>query len=105
MRVIAHGDTLGESPVWSVLEQALYWIDVRAPALHRFRPECGEPEVWTLPEVVGAVMLRGSGGLVLSLKSGLHTFDPTTQELGPLVPFNEGHSGNRLNDAKVDRSG
>ena len=26
---------LGECPVWSVEEQALYWVDIRAPALHR----------------------------------------------------------------------
>jgi hypothetical protein len=31
--------TIGESPVWAPAEQALYWIDIKAPALHRSRLE------------------------------------------------------------------
>jgi sugar lactone lactonase YvrE len=26
---------IGESPTWVAAEQAVYWIDVKAPALHR----------------------------------------------------------------------
>lgn len=97
-------DMLGESPVWSQAEAALYWIDVRAPALHR-RGLSGLTTSWTLPEIVGSVVLRASGGLVLGLKSGLFAFDPADGGLRPLLPFAEGHEGNRLNDAKVERQG
>jgi sugar lactone lactonase YvrE len=98
-------DILGESPVWSVAEQALYWIDVRAPALHRLTPGNGRIESWPLPEVVGSAVLRASGGLVLALRSGLFAFDPASGALSLLLPVDEGHEGNRLNDAKVDRRG
>ena len=37
---------LGECPVWSVPEQVLYWIDIRAPAMHRLDPgDRGEPDL------------------------------------------------------------
>jgi len=33
--------SLGECPVWAGDEQALYWIDITAPALHRFDAATG----------------------------------------------------------------
>ena len=33
--------SLGECPVWSVSDQALYWVDINAPALNRFDPATG----------------------------------------------------------------
>ena len=33
---------LGECPVWSAQERALYWVDIRAPALHRLDFDTGE---------------------------------------------------------------
>ena len=35
VRVGDQTDILGESPLWNELEQALYWIDIRRPALRR----------------------------------------------------------------------
>ncbi len=31
--------TIGESPTWAADEAALYWIDVKEPALHRLDAE------------------------------------------------------------------
>ena len=33
---------LGEGPLWSAREGALYWVDIKAPALHRYRPDDGD---------------------------------------------------------------
>ena len=49
---------LGECPVWSVPEQVLYWIDIRAPAMHRLDPATGENRSWPLPSRVGSFALR-----------------------------------------------
>jgi sugar lactone lactonase YvrE len=38
--------TTGEAPTWCEREQALYWIDVEGPALHRFDPATGEDIRW-----------------------------------------------------------
>ncbi len=32
---------LGECPVWSELDQALYWTDIEACVVHRFDPAGG----------------------------------------------------------------
>ena len=34
--------SLGECPLWSSAEQALYWVDINAPSLNRFDPASGD---------------------------------------------------------------
>jgi sugar lactone lactonase YvrE len=36
--VLDEGATIGESPTWVSAESALYWIDVKKPALYRYDP-------------------------------------------------------------------
>jgi sugar lactone lactonase YvrE len=96
---------LGESPVWSVREQSLYWVDIRAPALFRLNPGDGKVDRWPMPELVGAVVLRQSGGVVVGLQSGLDAFDPVTHVFHRLFAFSGGHADDRTNDARCDRSG
>jgi hypothetical protein len=40
---------LGECPVWAAEEAALYCVDIRGAALHRFHPDIGADRVWPLP--------------------------------------------------------
>src|SRR6478735_12629407 len=94
--------TLGESPVWSGAARALYWVDLRAPALHRLDTATGAITTWPMPELIGAVVLRERGGLLVALKSGIHAFDPHTAQCAPLVapaPLDMDH---RLNETKAD---
>nr|WP_249730197.1 SMP-30/gluconolactonase/LRE family protein [Chelatococcus sp. YT9] len=95
---------MGESPVWSQCEEALYWVDIRAPSVARLDAN-GVVTRWPLPELAGAVMLRRGGGLVLGLKSGLYAFDTATAALLPLLPVEEGHADNRINDSRCDARG
>jgi sugar lactone lactonase YvrE len=96
--------TLGEGPVW---DEAgfLWWVDVKAPALHRYRPEGGETRCWPLPEPVGSMALRRSGGLILALARGFAVFDPETGDLRRLFDPEPEAPGNRLNDGKCDARG
>ena len=51
---------LGECPTWSVAEQALYWVDIDAPALNRYDPSTGaKPDrlTWALCLTVKSVEL------------------------------------------------
>ena len=96
---------LGEVPVWSGAEQCLYWVDIRAPALHRFDPATGRDHAWPMPEAVGAVALHARGGLLLALASGLAHFDPATANLTPLHPVEADIATSRLNDGRCDRQG
>jgi sugar lactone lactonase YvrE len=66
---------LGECPVWSADEQALYWVDIYAPSINRFKPATGENRTWPMPATIGSFGLRASGGAVVALRDGFHLFD------------------------------
>src|SRR6476660_2841854 len=95
---------LGECPVWSVPEQVLYWIDIRAPAMHRLDPATGQNRTWSLPSRVGSFALRETGGAVVALVDGFHLLDfdtgAVTFRTGP-----EHGPGTRFNDGKVSPDG
>jgi sugar lactone lactonase YvrE len=97
--------TLGESPVWSIREQALYWVDLRERALHRLDPVARRHSRWPLPGLVGGVVLDADGGLVVALQSGVYRFEPASASLALLVTVEPAACGNRHNDTKVDRDG
>lgn len=99
------GDTLGESPFWDWRCGHLYWVDLRRPGLNRLDPATGTTSRWELPELVGSVVGRQSGGLILGLQSGLFAFDPGTATLQPLLPIEIELEDHRLNDAKCDALG
>ena len=96
---------LGESPVWSEREQALYWVDIHGCRVHRFDPSSGSDTHWQLAENVGSLGLRSRGGAVLALRSGFHLFDfatgVTTQIVNPIA----GMRNLRFNDGRCDRQG
>jgi sugar lactone lactonase YvrE len=50
-------DHVGESPVWSVREQALYWVDIERKLIRRTTGEAAKPMQWALPERVGCIAL------------------------------------------------
>jgi sugar lactone lactonase YvrE len=95
---------LGECPVWSVEEQALYWVDIHAPALHRFDPATGASRTWPMPSRIGSFGLREAGGAVVALIDGFHMLDLDTGELSYLVGP-ERVPGTRFNDGKVSPEG
>jgi len=96
---------LGECPVWSAEEQALYWVDVRAPALHRLDPATGGTRTWPLPRRVGSFGLRESGGAVVALVEGFHLLDLDTGALTFLGGPDAHVPGTRFNDGKVSPEG
>jgi sugar lactone lactonase YvrE len=98
-------DELGEAPCWVAATGQLYWVDLRRPALHRLDPAGGRVTTWPMPEVIGAVVPRRSGGVVVALKHGIHGFDPATATLTAIALVEDGPPANRLNDAKCDAAG
>jgi sugar lactone lactonase YvrE len=97
--------TVGECPIWSGEERRLYWIDIQGQEVHRFDPSTGANETFRLPEIVTAIGLCGSGGLVLTLKKHFALFHPADQSLQRLVGVELDVPGNRFNDAKCDPAG
>lgn len=103
--VLACHNRLGEGPCWSSAEQALFWVDILAPAVHRWHPASGEHRRWPVPEHVGCLALRQDGGLVLALKSGFATLDPADGAVDVINPCEAHLPDNRFNDGRCDRAG
>lgn len=96
---------VGESPVWDDRTGRLWWVDIRAPALHRTDPADGTTETWPLPAPVGSLGLCRSGVVLLALQTGIHRFDPTDATLSRLAAPEADIPTNRLNDGKVSPEG
>lgn len=82
--------TIGESPLWSAAEQALYWIDIKQPALYRFEPASGAQRAWALTSDVGGfALLQDPPGALVALRTGLYRLDFASGALTLLVesPF------------------
>lgn len=96
---------LGESPVWSVGEQALWWVNCeQPPELHFWRPEDGTHATWTLPKRIGGFVFKAGGGLLLALADGVYDFTPHNGALhlrapSPLPPHV------KLHECQCDRQG
>lgn len=98
-------DTLGESPLWSPAEQALYWIDTYAHSIYRLGWQDGLRTSWNVGEQIGAIGLMQARRLVLSLRSGFYSFDIATGAKTKLASPEADRPRIRLNDGKVDRAG
>ncbi|MDE1950819.1 MAG: SMP-30/gluconolactonase/LRE family protein, partial [Burkholderiales bacterium] len=77
-RVGDQTDILGESPLWDERAQALYWIDIRRPALRRMNGADGRIETWTLPALVGSIALAEDGRLLVAMGDEVTLFEPAS---------------------------
>ncbi len=103
--MVEAGCILGEGPVWDVESARLWWVDIKAPALHRFDPRKNAADRWAAPEPVGALALRRGGGLLLALRSGFAFYDPDHGRMAHLASPEADQPGNRMNDGKCDAMG
>jgi L-arabinonolactonase len=106
--VVAEADRLGESPLWHPEEQALYWLDIKAPALRRYVPATGARTDWVLPQETGSIGLRRGGGFVAGLRDGFATLTPHADgrvDVDWIVDPEADRPDSRLNDGKCDRQG
>lgn len=102
---VLHAQALnGERPAWSVSRQRLFWVDLRAPALHLFDPGTGHDEAWEMPCWIGCYGLTASGAVV-ALRTGLYLFELDTGALRFLAtsPFDIRRF--IFNDGRCDRQG
>ncbi|HEY5899773.1 MAG TPA: SMP-30/gluconolactonase/LRE family protein [Burkholderiales bacterium] len=98
---------IGEGPVWSARDEALYWIDagLEPKTLLRYRPGSRRTEVWTLPHRASSLMQRKAGGLVIGFQRGLATMDPVPTGIRTLELHGVDFDHERFNDSAVDRAG
>lgn len=101
--VLAVQNLLGESPLWSVEEQCVYWVDQLGETLHRYDPATGDHTAQHLGVLVGAIGFRERGGFVVATKNGFATWDG--EALAYIGDPEADKPGSWFNDGKVDRQG
>jgi sugar lactone lactonase YvrE len=104
--VLDAGATIGESPTWSAAERALYWIDVKKPALYRYDPATGAQRSWRLSSDVGGFALTADPpGAVVALREGVFALDFASGALERLAPAPFDPSLFRFNEGACDSAG
>lgn len=95
----------GETPIWCMRARNLYWIDVERRQLHRFSPETGADEQWTMPEQIGAIALCRSGRVLVAMRSALILFNPADDERRRIASAPFDPELYRFNDGRCDALG
>jgi sugar lactone lactonase YvrE len=98
---------VGESPVWHPAEQALYWVDIPAKALHRWQ-EGHAVQSWYADEMIGCIAPHAQGGWIAGLETGIFHLEQTSQHRLPsrlLARIDHPKQGMRCNDGRCDRQG
>jgi xylono-1,5-lactonase len=97
---------LGEGPWWSARENAIYWVDILRPALHRLSLADGALRSWSMPERIGWVIeRRARPGFIAGFQSGFAELSLDPLAIRHVVDPEPQYPANRMNDAKVDQHG
>ncbi len=104
-RVGTQRDILGESPVWDAEQQALYWVDIRRPALRRLDPATGAVATRAMTDLVGAVALAGAGRLLVAFAGEVALYHWAEERTDTVALLPDRPPGHRFNDGRCDRQG
>jgi sugar lactone lactonase YvrE len=104
--VLDAGATIGESPTWASAESALYWIDVKKPALYRYDPVTGGQLSWPMSSDIGAFgLVSDPPGAVVALRQGIFRLDFASGALTLLAPPPFDPALFRFNEGACDAAG
>lgn len=97
---------LGEGALWNAARQRLQWIDIKGRRVFTYDPATGVNESCDVGQMVGTVVPRARGGLMLALHEGFAELDPATGRvtLRPRPPEYD-PAQVRFNDGKCDPAG
>lgn len=101
--ILVAQNTVGEGPVWSVEEQALYWVDIDRGSYHRFDPMTRDYEMVEIGVPLGVLALRASGGFVMATRDGFAFWEQ--QKLRYIAKPEESKPHMCFNDGAVDCAG
>jgi sugar lactone lactonase YvrE len=96
---------VGEGPLWHAAENALYFVDIMAPALFRLDPATRALTRWDMPSAIGSFGLCRDGRAIVALRHGIHLFDFASGRFELVAHPEADQPGNRLNDGKVGPDG
>ena len=97
---------LGEGPIWRPRDNAVYWIDLKKPAIYCFDVITKENRQLpaALAETIGGIVFARDGRMIVVDLEGIHELNSTGHR--QLLVHPEAHlTGNSFNDAKCDHRG
>ena len=119
--VVDARNAVGESPVWSVAEQSLYWVDIPARQLCRWQADTSQITQWQAPEMLACIAQGARPGTWLAgMETGLFELqlpDVALEQLAPkkssqssltsrlIAPVTHAQPDMRFNDGRCDRQG
>lgn len=98
-------DILGEGITYLARENALYWVDIIGQRVNRYGLGDGDYREWAMPEMIGWLIERETGGFIAGLKSGFHALTLEPFALAPIAAPEPDLPFNRMNDACADAHG
>ncbi|RLG43809.1 MAG: SMP-30/gluconolactonase/LRE family protein [Thermoproteota archaeon] len=105
INIVPSQNKLGEGPLWSVKEQAIYWVDIDGKKIQRFYPETKKYEYFEMQVKVCLMAFRKKGGMICGTEDGFYFWDPVAQGMDFITHPEKGKKEARFNDGKVDRKG
>lgn len=103
--ILSVQDELGEGPLWNVLEQRLYWVDIERLCYHWLDPASGEHEMVPVGERIGVLAFRQQGGMVMATARGFTFWDAATRTFQRIADPEAHKPQSRFNDGAIDRRG
>lgn len=97
--------SLGEGPCWDSEQGVLYWVSILDKKVNIYDPRSHQNREIQLDQMVGTVVPRESGGVVVALQNGFCFLDLNTEKLTPIVDPEQELPENRFNDGKCDPFG
>ena len=99
---------VGESPLWSVAEQALWWVDIEGRMLYRHDVAANTTAQWPTAQRIGCIALHAEGGVLAAMETGLLHLLPGEQgqlSARPVAAAHHARPDMRFNDGRCDRAG
>lgn len=98
-------NALGEGPIWSIAEQALYWLDIANCRLYWKRAGDSAAGSCALPDYPGCLAELTSTSVAVAMGEGLQRVDVPSGDVDMLRAAPTLRTGTRFNDGKVDPLG
>ncbi len=96
---------LGEGPLWSERENAVYGVDIVSKKVHRYGVADESRRTWIFETEVTSLAERRQGGLVGTVRDGFAFIDLETGAFNSIAMPEADMAENRFNDGKVDEKG
>jgi len=106
--IVAPRTRVGESPVWDLAAQQLWWVDIEGRFIHGHDVATGATESWPTDERPACIAPHCDGGLIAGMDSAVFHLRPWADgrlDATSVAVAAHRRDGMRFNDGRCDRQG